>query len=185
MEDILSQRLALEQQAKQVGIAQHALCRRASRHPIAKLARTKVRQALHSAAGLLYCSMCELLSTFGWRPAVHGDAITWQVGADAGTDDMEQARWCRCACCCLQVDSQIAAIQSVQEQRLNSMPPSARQAYDDLVAEQTSLLAEAGRFEEEAAELGAALAAAEGELGRNGFKQRVLEVQVRVLHTAV
>lgn len=60
------------------------------------------------------------------------------------------------------------------------MPPSARQAYNDLVAEQTSLLAEAGRFEEEAAELGAALAAAEGELGRNGFKQRVLEVQVRV-----
>lgn len=58
------------------------------------------------------------------------------------------------------------------------MPPSARQAYNDLIAEQTSLLAEAGRFEEEGAELSAALAAAEGELSRNGFKQRVLEVQV-------
>jgi hypothetical protein len=71
----------------------------------------------------------------------------------------------------------------MQGQRLNSMPPSARQAYNDLVAEQTSLLAEAGRYEEEAAELGAALAAAEGELSRNGFKQRVLEVQVRVKFT--
>ena len=58
------------------------------------------------------------------------------------------------------------------------MPPSARQAYNDLTAEQASLLAEAGRFEEEGAELAAALAAAEGELSRNGFKQRVLEVQV-------
>ena len=59
------------------------------------------------------------------------------------------------------------------------MPPSARQAYTDLLAEQSALLAEAGRFEEESAELSSALAAAEGELSRNGFKQRVLEVQVR------
>lgn len=81
-------------------------------------------------------------------------------------------------CSCLQVDAQITHIQSAQEQRLNSMPPSARQAYNDLIAEQASLLAEAGRFEEEGAELSSALAAAEGELNRNGFKQRVLEVQV-------
>jgi hypothetical protein len=78
----------------------------------------------------------------------------------------------------LQVDAQITHIQSAQEQRLNSMAPSARQAYNDLITEQASLLAEAARFEEEGAELGAALAAAEGELSRNGFKQRVLEVQV-------
>jgi peptidoglycan hydrolase CwlO-like protein len=79
----------------------------------------------------------------------------------------------------LQVDAQITHIQSAQEQRLNNMAPSARQTYNNLIAEQASLLAEAGRFEDEGAELGAALAAAEGELSRNGFKQRVLEVQVR------
>lgn len=80
-----------------------------------------------------------------------------------------------------QVEAQIAAIQSAQEQRLNSMPPAARQAYNGLIAEQAALLAEAGRCEEEAAELTGVLAAAEGELSRNGFKQRVLEVQVSIL----
>lgn len=83
-----------------------------------------------------------------------------------------------CLPCCAQADAQIAAIQSVQEQRLNSLAPSARQAYNDLLAEQASLLAEAAHFEEESAELSATLSAAEGELSRNSFKQRVLEVQV-------
>jgi hypothetical protein len=82
--------------------------------------------------------------------------------------------------CTLQVDAQITHIQSAQEQRLNNMAPSARQTYNNLIAEQASLLAEAGRFEEEGVELSAALAAAEGELSRNGFKQRVLEVQVSI-----
>lgn len=81
----------------------------------------------------------------------------------------------------LQVDTQISAIQTSQQDRLNSMAPSVRQAYSDLLNEQTGLLAEAGRCEEEAAELTAALTAAEGELSRNGFKRRVLEVQVGVL----
>jgi len=81
----------------------------------------------------------------------------------------------------LQVDTQISAIQTSQQDRLDSMAPSVRQAYSDLLGEQTGLLAEAGRCEEEAAELTAALTAAEGELSRNGFKRRVLEVQVRVL----
>lgn len=88
----------------------------------------------------------------------------------------------------MQVDVQISTIQTAQEQRLNSLAPSARQAYNDLLAEQAALLAEAGRFEEEGAELGAALNAAEGQLSRSGFKQRVLEVQVRgpgVLHRRV
>lgn len=78
----------------------------------------------------------------------------------------------------LQVESQIASIQTTIDRRLSSMPPSARQAYTELLAEQQSLLAEAVHFEEGLAELSAALAAAEGELGRNTFKQRALELQV-------
>jgi crotonobetainyl-CoA:carnitine CoA-transferase CaiB-like acyl-CoA transferase len=58
------------------------------------------------------------------------------------------------------------------------MPPAAHQAYAELQAEQAVLLAEATRFEEEGAELAAALAAAEGELSRNSLKQRALNVQV-------
>lgn len=65
------------------------------------------------------------------------------------------------------------------DSRLNSLAPSARQAYNELLAEQDGLLAEATRFEEGIAELNATLAAAEGELGRNTFKQRALELQVR------
>jgi ATP/maltotriose-dependent transcriptional regulator MalT len=77
----------------------------------------------------------------------------------------------------MQVDGQIATIQSTLDRRLSSMPPSARQAYSELLAEQAALLAEAGHFEERLAELHGALAAAEGELGRNAFKQRALELQ--------
>lgn len=112
------------------------------------------------------------------RPDLHPNSLAAAVTVDG------LLQFSLCTCCCraaaLQVDTQIAQIQSAQEQRLNSMLPSARQAYSDLMSEQASLLAEAGRFEEEGAELSAALAAAEGELSRNGFKQRVLEVQVRV-----
>lgn len=137
VEDILSQRLALEQQTKQVG---------------ARIGRNAARPALQQSRG-----SCDL-----WRSAA---VPLLNVSLP---------------CCCVQVDTQIAQIQSAQEQRLNSMLPSARQAYNDLMSEQASLLAEAGRFEEEGAELSAELAAAEGELSRNGFNQRVLEVQVRV-----
>jgi hypothetical protein len=84
-----------------------------------------------------------------------------------------------------QVDGQIASIQSTLDRRLSSMPPSARQAYSELLAEQATLLAEAGQFEERLAELHGALAAAEGELGRNTFKQRALELQVRASSAAV
>lgn len=137
VEDILSQRLALEQQAKQVG---------------ARIGRNAARPALQQSHG-----SCD----FWWSAAVPSLNVSLP--------------WC-----CVQVETQIAQTQSAQEQRLNSMLPSARQAYNDLMSEQASLLAEAGRFEEEGAEMSAALAAAEGELSRNGFKQRVLEVQVRV-----
>jgi hypothetical protein len=85
----------------------------------------------------------------------------------------------------VQVDGQIATIQSTLDRRLSSMPPSARQAYSELLAEQAALLAEAGQFEERMAELHGALAAAEGELGRNAFKQRALELQVCVLRVLV
>lgn len=78
----------------------------------------------------------------------------------------------------LQVDNQIAMIQSTMDQRLSSMAPSAKQAYNELLAEQAALLAEAGRFETDIAELNEALAAAEGELGRNQVKQRALQLQV-------
>ncbi|KAF6253295.1 intraflagellar transport protein IFT-71/74 [Scenedesmus sp. NREL 46B-D3] len=76
-----------------------------------------------------------------------------------------------------QVDGQIAAIQSTLDRRLSSMPPSARQAHSELLVEQATLLTEAGQFEERLAELRGALSAAEGELGRNTFKQRALELQ--------
>jgi hypothetical protein len=79
----------------------------------------------------------------------------------------------------LQVEADITSIQAALDSRLNSLAPSARQAYNELLAEQDSLLAEATRFEEGIAELNATLAAAEGELGRNTFKQRALELQVR------
>jgi hypothetical protein len=78
-----------------------------------------------------------------------------------------------------QVEAQIAATQAAVDRRLDSLPHAARRAYGDLLGQQAALLAEAGRLEEEAAELGARLAAAEGELGRNGLKQRALGIQVR------
>jgi hypothetical protein len=65
----------------------------------------------------------------------------------------------------LQVEADITSIQAALDSRLNSLAPSARQAYNELLAEQDSLLAEATRFEEGIAELNATLAAAEGELG--------------------
>lgn len=73
----------------------------------------------------------------------------------------------------------MAAIQSTMDHRLSSMAPSARQAYSELLAEQAALLTEAERFEMDIAELNEALAAAEGELGRNQVKQRALQLQVR------
>lgn len=78
-----------------------------------------------------------------------------------------------------QVEAQTAAIQATIEQRLSSMTAPARKAFSQLQAEQATLLAEAGRCEEEAVELDAVLLAAEGELSRNSFKQRALELQVR------
>jgi hypothetical protein len=74
----------------------------------------------------------------------------------------------------------MASIQATIDRRLSSMPPAARQAYAALQAEQGALLAEAARFEEESAELTAALSAAEGELSRSSLKQRALDVQVCV-----
>lgn len=72
----------------------------------------------------------------------------------------------------------MAAIQSTMDQRLSNMAPSARQTYNEQLAEQGALLAEAGRFEQDIAELNEALAAAEAELGRNHVKQRALQLQV-------
>ena len=64
------------------------------------------------------------------------------------------------------------------ENRLNSMPPSQRQQYQDLMAEQQALQQESKRFEDATDELDRTLATQEGELARNPLKQRSLQLQV-------
>lgn len=56
--------------------------------------------------------------------------------------------------------------------RLNSMPPSQRQQYYDLLGEQQTLGQEGKRFEEAIDELDRQLNTQEGELARNPLKQR-------------
>ena len=70
------------------------------------------------------------------------------------------------------------------ENRLNSMPPSQRQQYQELMAEQQALQQEGKRFEEAIDELDRTLANQEGELARNPLKQRSLQLQVRDLATS-
>ena len=64
------------------------------------------------------------------------------------------------------------------ENRLNSMPPSQRQQYQELMAEQQALQQESKRFEDATDELDRTLATLEGELARNPLKQRSLQLQV-------
>lgn len=69
-------------------------------------------------------------------------------------------------------EAKIQEIQQNMDARLNSMPPSQRQQYYDLVAEQGALTQEAKRFEEAIDELDRQLNTQEGELARNPLKQR-------------
>ncbi len=64
------------------------------------------------------------------------------------------------------------------------MPPSTRQAHAELQVEQAALQAEAAQLEADLTALNAALADAEGELGRSPIKQRALELQARMKQTA-
>lgn len=71
-----------------------------------------------------------------------------------------------------QAEAKIQEVQQNMDARLSSMPPSQRQQYSDLVAEQAALTQEARRFEEAMDELDRQLNTQEGELGRNPLKQR-------------
>ena len=66
------------------------------------------------------------------------------------------------------------------ENRLNSMPPSQRQQYQDLMAEQQALQQESKRFEEAIDDLDRTLSTQEGELARNPLKQRSLQLQDQI-----
>jgi len=77
-----------------------------------------------------------------------------------------------------QADDKIKEIQLTMENRLNSMPPSQRQQYQELMAEQQALQQEGKLFEESVDELDRTLANQEGELARNPLKQRSLQLQV-------
>nr|AAO92260.1 intraflagellar transport protein component IFT74/72 [Chlamydomonas reinhardtii] len=79
-----------------------------------------------------------------------------------------------------QAESKMSEIQASMDQRLNSMPPSQRNEYTTLVAEQQQLQADSKRFEEVLDELDKALQASEGELARNPFKQRSLQLQEQI-----
>lgn len=79
-----------------------------------------------------------------------------------------------------QVESKCSDIQQNLEARLNSLAPSARQQYSQLLNEQAQLAAESARFEEELADMDRTLASSEGELARNTLKQRALELQEQI-----
>ncbi|KAG2495583.1 hypothetical protein HYH03_006183 [Edaphochlamys debaryana] len=79
-----------------------------------------------------------------------------------------------------QAETKMSEIQSNMDQRLNAMPPSQRQQYQELVTEQQQLQADAKRFEEDVDELDKQLQASEGELARNPFKQRSLQLQEQI-----
>lgn len=85
-----------------------------------------------------------------------------------------------CLCHILQVEVKIAEMQQAMENRLNSMPPSQRQQYQDLITEQQTLVGESKRFEDAIEELDKTLATNEGELARNPLKQRSLQLQEQV-----
>ena len=77
-----------------------------------------------------------------------------------------------------QADTQLAQLQASLDAQLGSLGPSARQQYADLLSEQAALLNEQQRYEEDLGELDRELATAEGEMARNPFKQRALDLQV-------
>lgn len=60
--------------------------------------------------------------------------------------------------------------------KLNELPPSQRQQYYVLAAEQAALSQESRHLEESIDELDRQLAVQEGELGRNPLKQRCVHV---------
>lgn len=153
VEDILSQRLAVEQRTKQVSQQGRGLL-------------------MQRVATGPFVTCVWLTLSRSW--AEQREVCTCATSKQQPVAAILQQRHC----VHVQVDSQIATIQSTLDRRLSSLPPSAKQAYSELLAEQAALLAEAGQFEERLAELHGALAAAEGELGRNAFKQRALELQV-------
>ncbi|GIL44084.1 hypothetical protein Vafri_1639 [Volvox africanus] len=79
-----------------------------------------------------------------------------------------------------QAETKMAEIQASMDQRLNSMPPSQRQQYAELISEQQQLQADSKRFEEVLEDLDRQLQASEGELARNPFKQRSLQLQEQI-----
>ncbi|GLI70068.1 hypothetical protein VaNZ11_014839 [Volvox africanus] len=79
-----------------------------------------------------------------------------------------------------QAETKMAEIQASMDQRLNSMPPSQRQQYAELISEQQQLQADSKRFEEVLEDLDKQLQASEGELARNPFKQRSLQLQEQI-----
>lgn len=60
---------------------------------------------------------------------------------------------CTCLRACAQAEAAIQELQAGMEERLNSMPPSQRAQYYELVAEQQTLQQESKRFEEAVDEL--------------------------------
>lgn len=76
-----------------------------------------------------------------------------------------------------QIESQMARIQDSIDARLSSMPPSARLQYSELRSERQQLTADATNYEEAVTELDRMLTSAEGELARNGLKQKAYELQ--------
>jgi hypothetical protein len=78
----------------------------------------------------------------------------------------------------LQADVQLAQLQASLDAQLSSLGPSARQQYADLISEQAALLNEQQRYEEDLGDLDRELATAEGEMARNPFKQKALDLQV-------
>ncbi|KIZ05137.1 intraflagellar transport protein 74/72 [Monoraphidium neglectum] len=79
-----------------------------------------------------------------------------------------------------QAEARVADLEAAAEARLATLPPGQRAAYQALQQEHEGLLADAAAREAALAELDEAVAAAEGELGRNPAKRRTLELQEAV-----
>ncbi|KAI8472521.1 MAG: hypothetical protein J3K34DRAFT_457787 [Monoraphidium minutum] len=77
-------------------------------------------------------------------------------------------------------EARVAALEAAAEARLADLVPGQRAAYQALHEEREGLLAEAAARDAALAELDGAIAAAEGELGRNAAKQRALQLQETV-----
>eukprot|EP00798_Chlamydomonas_sp_ICE-L_P011195 gene11195-18812_t len=77
-------------------------------------------------------------------------------------------------------DTRIIELQSNMESRLESLPPSQRTQYTDLMSEQSNLQVESKRFEEAIDEMDKTLTTQEGELARNPLKQRSLQLQDQI-----